>query len=587
MTDVSLLSEPSVEHLHSLLDIELVQYSDRGRKAENQDTVGARIPGAAHREMLTTKGIAIAIADGVSSSAAARQASQSAVTGFLTDYFATPDTWSTYKSATRVIHSLNRYLWGQSRNSVREGGFLTTFTVLILKGDKSFVFHVGDTRVYRLRGEQVELLTRDHSQRIDRTTTYLSRALGADPVLEIDSVADEIEVDDVFVLTSDGIHDVVPQGQFNELIREFHQQPERLVQAATQRALELGSTDNLSIQVARVRRLGTPTQSDSVTVLSQLPFPPLLEPGQTLDGLEIKQIMHESERSQIYLVRGADGKMCVMKTPSPRYNDDVAYIERFVMEAWIGSRIQNPQVIRVVQPPHPRSCLYYLTEHLPGPTLEQLIRERAPLPIPDAVELIEQIIKGVRAFHRKDTLHQDLRPANILVTARGAVLIDFGSCHVAGIQEMASAITRDQILGTLDYSAPEHRYGGPVGYTSDQFSLGVIFYEMITGEHPFGTAFGKASQQRDFQQLKYIPARRYNPLVPVWMDKAIEKTLNLTPRTRYEALSEWLRDLQRPNPDWLHPEELPFIQRDPVRAWKLLAIAGWLVAFLVFIVSNQ
>ncbi len=576
-----------MEHLHSMLDIELVQYSDRGRKPENQDTVGARIPGEAQREMLTTKGIAIAIADGVSSSAAARQASQSAVTGFLTDYFATPDTWSTYKSATRVIHSLNRYLWGQSQNSVREGGYLTTLSALILKGDKCFIFHVGDTRVYRKRGDQVELLTRDHCQRINRTTTYLSRAIGADPVLEIDSVADEIEVNDLFILTSDGIHDAIPRGQFNELIKELHEYPERLVKAATERALDLGSADNLSIQVARVRRLGTPNQHDAVTVLSQLPFPPLLEPGQTIDGLEIKQIMHESERSQVYLVRTPDEKLCVMKTPSPRYTDDVAYIERFVMEGWIGSRIQNPHVIRIVQPPRPRSYLYYLTEHLPGPTLEQLIKERAPLPIPDAVELVEQIIKGVRAFHRKDTLHQDIRPANVVVTARGAVLIDFGSCHVAGIQEMSSAISRDQILGTLDYSAPEHRYAGPVGFASDQFSLGIIFYEMITGKHPFGTGFGTASQLRDFQLLKYTPARRHNPLVPVWMDKAIEKTLHASPKARYEALSEWLRDLQRPNPAWLHPEELPFIQRDPVRAWKLLAFAGWLAALLIFICNNH
>lgn len=586
MTALSSPPGPSVEHLHSSLDIELAQHSDRGRKPENQDTVGARIPGHKQWSTLTTKGIAIAIADGVSSSAAARQASQSAVTGFLTDYFATPDTWSTHKSATRVIHSLNRYLWGQSQNSVREGGYLTTLSVLILKGDKCFIFHVGDTRIYRLRGQQVELLTRDHAQRIDRQTTYLSRALGADPVLEIDTAADEVEVDDVFILTSDGIHDAIPQGQFNDLIKQLHQQPEQLVKAAIDRALELGSSDNLSIQVARVRCLGTPSQSDSVTVLSQLPFPPPLDIGHVLDGLEVKQIMHESERSQVYLVQAPDKKLYVMKTPSPNYADDVAYIERFVMEAWVGSRIQNHHVTKIIQPPRPRSFLYYLTEHLQGPTLEQLIKERAPLPIPDAVELIDQIIKGVRAFHRKDTLHQDIKPANIVVTARGAVLIDFGSSYVAGIQEMSTAISRDQVLGTLDYSAPEHRYGGPVGFASDQFSLGVIFYEMVTGKHPFGSGFDKASRLRDFQTLQYIPARRHNPLVPIWMDKALEKTLSILPGNRYEALSEWLRDLQRPNPDWLHPEELPFVQRDPVRAWKLFAFSGWLAALLVFILKG-
>ena len=104
-----------MDHLQSSLQIRFAQRSEAGRKPENQDTVGARIP---EGNTLTHKGVAIAIADGVSSSTAAREASQTAVAGFLTDYYATPDTWSTQQSAIRVIQALNSSLFGRSQNSI-------------------------------------------------------------------------------------------------------------------------------------------------------------------------------------------------------------------------------------------------------------------------------------------------------------------------------------------------------------------------------------------------------------------------------------------------------------------------------------
>lgn len=569
-----------MEHLQSALKVAFSQFSDKGRKPENQDTVGARIP---EGSALVTKGIAIAIADGVSSSSSARLASQTAVTGFLTDYYATPDTWRTQQSAIRVIQSLNQSLWGQSRNSVREEGYLTTFSVLILKGDSSFIFHVGDTRIYRLRQSHLELLTRDHTQRIDKNTTYLSRALGADPALEIDMHVDQMEVGDIFVLTSDGIHDAFSHSDFEKLIHENKDDTDALVKLAHDAALKNQSTDNLSIQLARIESLGTPTQHDTVAVLTKLPFPPLLDVGHILDGMKVKKIMHESERSQVYLVETDKGVPMVMKTPSVNYEDDPAYIERFVMEAWIGTRIQNANVVKVIPPPENRSTLYYLTEYIAGPTLTQIIKERAPMPIPDAVELIEQIVKGLRAFHRKDTLHQDIKPENIVIGAQGPVIIDFGSCWVAGVHEVGSAFQRDKILGTLHYSAPEYRYGGTVSPRSDQFSLAVILYEMLTKKLPYGEAFSDAMNLKAFQRLKYTPARKHNPLVPIWLDRALEKALSIQPSTRYEALSEWLTDLKRPNPDWLNHNEKPLLERNPVRVWQVIALVGWGLVVLLLV----
>jgi len=562
-----------MDHLQSHLQIRFAQRSEAGRKLENQDTVGARIP---EGNALTNKGIAIAIADGVSSSMAAREASQTAIAGFLTDYYATPDTWRTQQSAMRVIQALNSSLFGRSQNSIYGEGYLSTFSTLILKGATAFIFHVGDTRVYRLRGNDFECLTRDHTQRIDRNTNYLSRAIGADPYLEVDVHTSEIEVGDVFILSCDGIHEFIPPAEFKNLVKNNKADLDALVNSAIELALAHKSDDNISIQAAAIEQIGSATQNDAMQILSRLPFPPLLSPGQIIDGLRVKKILHESNRSQVYLVENEKNTQLVMKTPSVNYQDDTAYIERFAMEAWIGSRISGSQVARVIPAPESRSCLYYLTEFIPGPTLTQLLKERGKLSIIDAVELIEYLVRGIRTFHRKDTLHQDLKPDNIVISAKGPMIVDFGSCWVAGVEEVIAPFTRDNILGTMDYSAPEYRYGGKVGPESDQFSLAVLLYEMLTGKLPYGASYSKAMNLNSFQKLKYVSAMQHNPLVPYWLDKSLEKALSLYPSARYEALSEWLQDLKRPNPQWLTPRQQPLIERYPHAVWKVLAVTGWL-----------
>lgn len=564
-----------MDHLSSKLTIDFAQRSDAGRKPINQDTIGARLP---EDGLLTYKGIAVAVADGVSGSGAAREASQSAITGFLTDYYATPETWSTGQSVQRVLQALNRYLWGLSRNNVFGEGYLTTFTCLILKGRTAYLFHVGDTRAWLWREGQLEQITRDHSQQLNRRETYLSRALGADMQVEIDHHSFELREGDWLLLSSDGVHDPLGNDGLARLLAEPDTKPQRLVERALREATARGGEDNLSLQAAHIRQLGQPSQDDAVRALSHLPFPPPLAPGQEVDGLRIEQTLHESSRSQVYRVRDAQDRTLIMKTPSISHSDDPAYIERFVMESWIGARIQSPQVARVISPPQSRSCLYYLTEFVPGPTLGELLAERGPLEVTDAVEVAGQILRGLRAFHRKETLHQDLKPDNIVMSERGPVIVDFGSCWVAGIEELEAPFSRDRILGTLDYSAPEYRYGGQTGPRSDQFSLTVLLYEMLTGQRPFGPGYSKAMTLREFQKLPYVPARRHNPLVPEWLDRAMARALSVYPQQRYEALSEWWQDMCRPNPRWQTAETAPLIERRPERVWQGLALIGWALA---------
>ena len=342
---------------------------------------------------------------------------------------------------------------------------------------------------------------------------------------------------------------------------------QKLCDLLSAHSFTIGSNDNISCQALKVEKLEIATEQGVLASLKDLPFPPNLEVGQKIDGLEVKKIIHESERSQIYIVKDEDDQTLIMKTPSMNYSDDPAYIERFIIEEWIGLRVNNPNVVKIIKPKK-RTFLYYLTEYLPGQTIRQLIDERKQLDIQDTIELVSQMIKGIRALHRKETLHQDLKPDNIVLGDSGATIIDFGGCLIAGVEEINTTVNREEALGTLHYSAPEYRYGGVRSAKSDQFSLAVIVYEMLTGQQPYGDAFLKPNRLEQFEKLKYTSSMQYNPLVPIWLDGALKKATSVKPENRYANLSEFMYDLKNPNKDFLKLTNTPLMSRNPVLFWQ-------------------
>jgi len=568
----------ALDQLQHQLSISAAQYSSAGVKPRNEDSMAIKIP---EGSLLNRKGIVVAIADGVSAAEAGKEASDIAVTGFINDYYSTPDSWSVKQSAHKVLTALNRWLYGQGQRFLdAERGYVTTFSCVILKSRSAYIFHVGDSRVWRLRDGSLEQLTRDHTARISATQNYLARAMGIDLNLDVDLKVVDLAAGDVFLLTTDGVHEFVDFRTLQQGLAAGLDNMDSLLQGLVQLALDNGSQDNLSCQLVRVDQLGQETDADVLHTLRQLPFPPELEVGMKLDGWRVLEQIHASQRSQLYRVCHEEtGQRAVMKTPSVNYVDDVAYIERFIMEEWVGRRIDNPYVVNVIETPGGRRFLYYLTEDLPGPSLAGLIRQ-GDLTVPQVVALTAKLAQGLRAFHRRETLHQDIKPDNIVMKGEDPVIIDFGSVYVAGVDEIATSFQRERALGTLDYSAPEYRLQRPRSEKSDQFSLALVVYEMLTGKHPFGEAFQKANTAVDFLGLNYTPAYRHNPMVPLWLDGALKRALHSNAELRYESLSEFVHDLKNPNPAYLKVEQRPLLERDPVRFWRWLAL-GLLATNLV------
>ncbi|QFU74301.1 bifunctional protein-serine/threonine kinase/phosphatase [Halioglobus maricola] len=562
-----------VKHLSGDLALRVGQYSAAGRKAENEDAIGIRIPDG---NLLTTKGAVAIIADGVSAAEAGKEASQTSVTNFLSDYFSTPESWSVKKSAQQVLTALNRWLYSRGRSFAdNTRGFVTTFSALVLKSQQAHLFHAGDSRIYQMRNGSLEQITDDHTTRVSEKHSYLSRALGLDVHLEMDYRSLSIETNDLYLLTTDGIHDVLGRDRMEYMLRELTADLDLdlACKALADAAFAAGSKDNLSCQLIRVDQLPAAGIDDVVKRLTELSFPPFLEEGMILDGYRVVRELHASNRSQIYQVEDVEsGAQFCMKTPSVNFDDDPAYIERFVLESWIGNRINSPYVIKVVETDRPKSCLYYLTEYIPSITLSRWMLEHPRPAVEEAVYLIDQIAKGIRAFHRRETLHQDIKPDNILIDRNGQVkIIDFGSCHAAGLSEIETAITRDIALGTAQYSAPEYTVGRKPNYQADQFSLAVISYEMLTSELPFSGKLENCKSPRDFLNTHYTESYRINPLVPHWIDGALRKSLRYQPERRHADVMEFAYELKHPNPLYLEYRQRPLMDRDPVRAWKLIA----------------
>lgn len=561
-------------HLKGNIKVQLGQATHTGPKDRNEDALGARIPTGSQ---LATKGITAVIADGVSAASAAKEASESAVLNFLTDYYETPEPWEVKTAGHRVLSALNRWLFSQSLGHQSfEKGAVCTFTGLILKSHTGHLFHIGDSRLYRLRTGLLEQLSTDHSSLVSEKTAYLTRALGLVFNPQIDYCSFELQPGDTFLLTTDGIHDELTPAQIQQTL-EQHPPPEAVDQLSH---LARDAQDNRSCLVLRIDSLPDSDKDEVFRRLTHLPFPPELSPGDTLDGYRVDRILAATKTTQLYLVTDPKTKRrLVMKTPSVSFSDDPPYLERFALEEWIGLRTRHQNIVKVVTPARPRTRSYYLLEYVEGITLTKWIETNPAADLHEIVALVTQIISGTRSLHRRDTLHQDLKPDNILVCPGLLVkIIDFGSCHIGGITEITSPFERQSALGTIDFSAPEYRYGARPSTKSDLFSIAAITYFLVTRQHhPFGEPWEKAQSLRDFTTLTYISATRHNPMVPLWFDAALKKALSPTPVGRQESMSEFLGNLKKPDYTLLGKEALPFLEKDPVRFWKtlsaLLAIA--------------
>jgi serine/threonine protein phosphatase PrpC len=563
------------------LKLDSAGYSVAGVKAHNEDAFGVAAPSAI---LTSAKGIVAAIADGVSHASQAAKASAYCIDNFKRDYYKTPTTWSTGHAISDVLAKINSGLFNQPDS---QSQWLTTFSGVVFKSATAHIFHVGDTQILRIADQQLKVLTSAHNQTLGNKTRLLTRAMGADNHLKVDYQAVEIQVGDVFILTSDGVHDHISEAAIMALVNKglaLRQLAEQLAEQAKAN----GSLDNLSCLAVRVEQVPQRLPEEIRQSLTDKAIPPALEPDQVLEGYKVVKTLHASSRSHLYLVEDTDNDLnrLVLKAPSSNFEDDEIYLQGFIHEAWVGSQINNPLIMKVYPAKAGARFLYHVCEYIEGQTLRQWMLDHPKPSIDEVRRIIKQVCDALRIFERLDIVHRDLKPENLMIDRQGQIkLIDYGTASVAALEEQLEANQAlKHPLGTVNYIAPETLINLTSTYQSDLFSVGVITYEMLTGQLPYPAQLRAPDHPLPFLKWQYRSGKDFRGDMPFWLDLALMKAVQANPEHRYQAYSEFVMGITKPN---LNAEQAfnskPLLERDPVRFWQLVSIVLAVVVVILLV----
>ena len=581
-------------------DIDIGFSTQAGRKDINEDFCAAMLPGPGEEGM----GSIVAIADGVSTGGMGKEAAQTTVTSLVRDYYGTPETWDTTVALDRIIGAQNAWLSGVNRRRQPVIG-LTTLTAVVLRGQSYAVAHVGDSRAYLLRAGVLTQLTSDHAVDHPDLRHQLLRCVGADDTLVVDYLQGDLEVGDLFVLLTDGVHNVLPARRLLALVQSIAaakgegdaSNAQNLSRQLVDAALAAGSPDNATALVVHVLGLLDASLQDENRKAIALPVPARLKMGDVLDGFAVTAPVADNGINVLYQVRHLQTqKLYALKTLHPARAHDPEERAMLAHEAWLAKRMQSSRAATCLVNIHehfsgdpPRSVFYLLYDWHAGETLQQLLSRQHKFSVPQVLAAGTQVAKALGLLHRQSVIHRDIKPANLHQGEDGVLrLLDLGVA-LSGREPTA---LRTLHAGTPSFINPEQwGFDGRTSATagdipaeppdapSDLFALGVTLYQLLTGKLPYGEVL-------PYQVGRYyrdpVAPSRHNPEVPIWLDHVVLKAVARSKRQRFETAEEMLLALERgASRPLTAPPVTPLIQRDPTALWKIMFGVSVLVNLLL------
>jgi len=567
----------TLKKLKDNMTISFGGYSTKGNKSENQDAFALKMSKGLDLEL---KGHIAVIADGVSSANCAAQASQMSVCHFINEYLATPETWSVNKSAAKVISSLNNWLYSRQLVADEKGlseQWFSTFSALILKGERGHIFHIGDCQIVKINNDGYQTLTKDHAT----VSGTLNRALGAGSHIEVDHTSTFLAPQDILMLSCDGVHHFVQPKQVQQILKDnknLEQASERVCQLANKQ----NSNDNLTCLFIKVEQLPEQAFSQLVFTRMQQVIPPALRLGSKLDHYEILDVLQETTRSHVYLAKDViEERLVVIKIPSVNFIDDTDYLTSFIKEGWVGEKINHPSIMKIYPRLQTSKFLYHVCEHIEGQTLAAWMQDNAKPPLLKVRNILEQLIKILRVLQRQDIIHSDIKGDNFIIDSHGRIkLIDFGSSNVGSVKDNSLAEKVEFNQGTLNYSAPELFYGKENNHKSELYSLAVLTYQMLTNRLPYKEINQIDEVAKQYSLWRYKPITTYRKDLPNYMDRVLSKALAANPASRYEHYSHFFSEFNTSDKAAINSvANIPLIERDPVRFWQ--GVSGFLLLALL------
>jgi serine/threonine protein phosphatase PrpC len=562
-----------------------------GKKTVNEDFCAAMLPEPGKEGF----GAICAIADGVSAGGKGKEAAQTTVMSLVHDYFCTRETWDTTVALDRVISAHNTWLAGVNRRRAVSGECgLTTLTALVMRGQTYTLAHVGDTRAYLLRAGKLEVLTYDHVAQHPDFKHQLLRAVGADERLVVDYSQGDLQVGDVFILLTDGVHGSIPEKRLKAFVAlgSSQEMSDELARAA----LDFGSQDNASALVVRILGLQESHLRDEEFAAQHLPVPPKLKIGDVIDGLTVTALVADSGVNLLYQVREPQSqKLYALKTLHPSREKDAEERAMLAHEAWLAKRMQTSSASEHLVHLHSLAILptgmisgsfYLLYDWYAGQTLQQVLQERGRLEVQEAMQAAMAVLKALGAMHRQGVIHRDIKPSNLHLGEGGVLrVLDLGVA-LSGHEPQSQ---RSLHAGTPSYINPEQfgytqsGYGEalPANAGSDLYALGVTLYQLLTGQLPYGDVL-------PYQTGRYFrdptAPSRMNALVPMWLDHTVLKAVARDQKQRFETAEEFLLALERgASRPIAAPLSTPLLQRDPAAVWKAALVTSLLFNFLLLI----
>src|SRR3984893_362256 len=465
----------------------------------------------------------------------------------------------------QIFDTANLAIYEAGMADPRGGRMATTLSVCIFRDKELFIGHVGDTRVYLVRQENMRRLTDDHSYtamqvklrliseheaKASRLRSMLTRTVGTEPICHLDYKHLKLMSRDRIVQCTDGLYCYMNDSDLCEGVDRLNMDeicPYLIALAERQK-----TDDNLSVQVVQIDRLVQPRNDQPISLLKKAGGGPTnsmsneVKPGDLIDArFEIESVISRSGMASIYKAKDLQtGQVVAIKIPYMQLESDPAAFSRFQREAEIGEMLNHPNIIKFIKVPN-KSRQYIVTEYLEGKPLSTVLNEVRPLPIPDAVQIASYVCGAVAHMHQHKVVHRDLKPQNIMICDDGTLrIIDFGIAKSTEMRCLTFA-GFTPAMGTPDYMAPEQVKGKRGDERTDIYSLGAVLYEMTTGSVPFEGPNPFIVMNSRITGDPVAP-RKANPEISEALEEIILHAMEREPQHRYQSAAAMKKDLDDP-----------------------------------------